>query len=58
MLRPRRMSPLQAALRSSALVMAVAFPHHAVQEITASKGPAEWPDTMCRLKDGKRSGGE
>jgi acyl-CoA dehydrogenase len=29
------MSPLQGTLRTSALVMAVAFPHHAVQEMTA-----------------------
>jgi hypothetical protein len=29
------MSPLQGALRTSALVMAVAFPHHAVQEKAA-----------------------
>src|ERR1700716_1083340 len=29
------MSPLQGHLRTSALVMAVAFPHHAVQEKTA-----------------------
>jgi acyl-CoA dehydrogenase len=39
------MPPLQAALRTSALVMAVAFPHHAVQETTASEVrelPGEW----------------
>jgi hypothetical protein len=30
------MSPLQGHLRTSALVMAMAFPHHAVQEKTAA----------------------
>jgi hypothetical protein len=40
------MSPLQAALRRQALVMAMAFPHHPVQEKQekiASDAGAEWP---------------
>jgi hypothetical protein len=37
----RFMSSLQAALRTSALVMAMAFPHHAVQEKTA---PDTWAE--------------
>jgi hypothetical protein len=40
------MSALQAALRTSALVMAVAFPHHAVQEKTAPDAWAKSPGGM------------
>jgi acyl-CoA dehydrogenase len=32
--------------------MAMAFPHHAVQEKTASEACAEWPGEMCRFKTG------
>jgi hypothetical protein len=35
------MSPLQAALRRQALVMAMAFPHHPVQEKATSDARAE-----------------
>jgi hypothetical protein len=35
------MSPLQGRLRTSALVMAVAFPHHAVQEKMAPDARTE-----------------
>jgi hypothetical protein len=53
------MSPLQAALRTSALVMAVAFPHHAVEEKTAPDAWAKSPGEMCaNFKNGERSGGE
>jgi acyl-CoA dehydrogenase len=49
----RFMSPLQGSLRTSALVMAVAFPHHAVQEKTA---PEAWAKSrkraVCRPKTG------
>jgi hypothetical protein len=38
------MSPLQGRLRTSALVTAVAFPHHAVQEKTASRCLGAKPD--------------
>jgi hypothetical protein len=50
------MSPLQAALRRQALVMAMAFPHHPVQEkqekqekqeMIASDAGAEWPGEIC-----------
>jgi hypothetical protein len=47
------MSPLQAALRRQALVMAMAFPHHPVQEKQekqekiASDAGAEWPGEIC-----------
>jgi hypothetical protein len=42
------MSPGQAALRRQALVMAMAFPHHPVQEKTASEAGAEIaPREMC-----------
>jgi hypothetical protein len=43
------MSPLLAALRRQALVMAMAFPHHPVQEKQekiASDAGAEWPGEM------------
>jgi hypothetical protein len=43
------MSPLQAALRRQALVMAMAFPHHPVQEKQekiASDAGAEWPGEL------------
>jgi hypothetical protein len=39
------MSPLQGHLRTSALVMALAFPHHAVQEKTAADASA--PSRIC-----------
>jgi hypothetical protein len=53
------MSPLQAALRTSALVMAVAFPHHAVQEKTAPDAWAKSPGEMCAdFNNGERCGGE
>jgi hypothetical protein len=55
----RFMSPLQGTLRTSALVMAVAFPHHAVQEKTA---PEAWAKSrkraVFRSKNGERRGGE
>jgi acyl-CoA dehydrogenase len=44
------MSPLQAALRTSALVRAVAFPHHRVQEKTAAEAWARWPGENCASK--------
>jgi hypothetical protein len=43
------MLPLQAALRRQALVMAMAFAHHPVQEKQgkiASDAGAEWPGEM------------
>src|SRR3984893_12366866 len=50
------MSPLQAALRRQALVMAMAFPHHPVQEKQekiASDAGAEWPgEIRCQMKTG------
>jgi len=53
------MSPLQGALRTSALVMAVAFPHHALEEKTAPDAWAKSPGEMCaNFKNGERSGGE
>jgi acyl-CoA dehydrogenase len=45
------MSPTQAAL-TSALVTAMAFPHHPVQEIAAPDAWAEWPGEMCQFKMG------
>src|SRR6266581_9704780 len=44
------MSPLQAALRRQALVMAMAFPHHPVQEKAASDARTEWPRELCQIK--------
>jgi acyl-CoA dehydrogenase len=44
------MSPLQAALRRQALVTAMAFPHHPVQEKAASDARTEWPRAMCQIK--------
>jgi hypothetical protein len=44
------MSHLLAALRRQALVMAMAFPHHPVQEKQeniASDAGAEWPGEIC-----------
>jgi hypothetical protein len=42
------MSPRRAALRRQALVMAMAFAHHRVQEKTASEAGAEIaPREMC-----------
>jgi acyl-CoA dehydrogenase len=41
----------QAALRTSALVIAVAFPHHAVQETTASDAPGT-AGKLCEFKTG------
>jgi hypothetical protein len=55
------MSPLQAALRRQALVMAMAFPHHPVQEKPekiASAAGAEWPGEMAPNENGERCGGE
>src|SRR3984957_591247 len=46
------MPPLQAAPRTSALVMAVAFPHHARQENTAPEARRSYRAGMCRLKTG------
>jgi hypothetical protein len=40
------MSPLQAALRRQALVMAMAFAHHRVQEKAASDAGAACPGEM------------
>jgi acyl-CoA dehydrogenase len=44
------MLPLQAAPRTSALVMAVAFPHHAPQENTAPEARRNRRADMCGLK--------
>src|SRR6266568_5977957 len=44
------MSPLQAALRRQALVMAMAFPNHPVQEKAASDARTEWPRELCQIK--------
>src|SRR3981189_1056846 len=44
------MSPLQAALGRQALVMAMAFPHHPVQEKAASDARTEWPRELCQIK--------
>src|SRR5882762_378118 len=44
------MSPLQAALRRQALVMAMAFPHHPVQEKATSDARTEWPRELCQIK--------
>jgi hypothetical protein len=53
------MSPLQGTLRTSALVMAVAFPHHAVQEMTAPDALGEIAGRdVCEVKNGERRGGE
>ena len=46
------MLPSQAALRTSVLVMAVAFPHHAVQEKDRTRRPAERSGAVCYLKTG------
>jgi hypothetical protein len=43
----RFMSPPQAALRPQALVMAVAFPHHAVQENTVRDACARFQPAEC-----------
>jgi hypothetical protein len=57
------MPPPQAALRRQALVMAVAFPHHAVQEKTL-KTPHPMPSAksagpdVCQSKNEERCGGE
>jgi acyl-CoA dehydrogenase len=51
---PTRMSALQAALRQ-ALVLAVAFPHHAVQKKIAQRshlGPGGLPGARCQFKTG------
>ena len=45
------MPALQGALRTSALVMAVAFPHHAVQE-TAASDARELPGERTEFKTG------
>jgi hypothetical protein len=50
------MSPLQGHLRTSALVMAMAFPHHAVQEKTQPMPGAKLD--LCGLRNGERRGGE
>jgi len=42
------MPPLQGHLRTSALVMAMAFPHHAVQEKTAAD---TWESCQADLRD-------
>jgi hypothetical protein len=60
---PCFMPPRQAALRRQALVMAVAFPHHAVQEKvqekTAPDAPGEIRRARCaNRKSGERRGGE
>jgi hypothetical protein len=52
------MSTSQAALRTSALVMALAFPHHAAQEKTAHDAGQQAPQDVSRLKNGERCGGE
>lgn len=44
------MPVLQATLRRQALVLAVAFPHHPVQEKTAFDAPAEPPDAIGPIK--------
>src|SRR3979411_576834 len=44
------MSPLQAALRRQALVMAMAFPHHPVQEKATSDARTEWRRELCQIK--------
>jgi hypothetical protein len=55
----RLMLPLQGALRTSALVMAVAFPHHAAQEKTAAGARAKAAgERLWREKQRKRRGGE
>ena len=46
------MPPSQASSRTSALVMAVAFPHHAVQETAASDTPAALPGERYEFKTG------
>jgi hypothetical protein len=57
------MPPRQAALRRQALVMAVAFPHHAVQEKTV-KTPHPMPSAksagraVSQSKNEERCGGE
>jgi hypothetical protein len=56
------MPPRQAALRRQPLVMAVAFPHHAVQE-KARNGRTRCPERnppgeMCANRNGERCGGE
>jgi len=42
------MSPLQGRLRTTTLVTAVAFPHHAVQEKTAAD---TWVSCQVDLRD-------
>jgi hypothetical protein len=53
------MPPLQGTLRTSALVMAVAFPHHAAQEKAApdALGSIAGPH-VCEVKSEERCGGE
>jgi hypothetical protein len=53
----RSMPALQGAQRTSALVMAVAFPHHARQEKRASDVWTERPGEML-IQHGERCGGE
>jgi hypothetical protein len=52
------MPAVQAALRSQALVLAVAFPHHPVQEKTAFDPPAEPPGAIQANQNEERCGGE
>jgi hypothetical protein len=53
------MPPLQGALPTSALVMAVAFPHHAAQENTAPEAQAGSAGRdECQMKNEERCGGE
>jgi hypothetical protein len=53
------MSALQGHLRTSPLVMAVAFPHHAVQEKTAADAWAGCQAECVRIdKNEERCGGE
>ncbi len=53
------MSSLQGALRTSALVMTVAFPHHAVQEKAAPDALSEIAGRDVReAKNEERCGGK
>jgi hypothetical protein len=55
----RFIPPLQGRPRTSALVMAVAFPHHAVQEKTAPDALSEIAGRdVCEAENGERRGGE
>jgi hypothetical protein len=56
--RPTLMPDRQAALRTSTLVMALAFPHHAAQEKTAHDARRDSPAGCVQIENEERCGGE